>query len=170
VHGTAHRAATDERRLASRAVEPPPPLWRSPAGVAGSHDLTHSLQALAVGDAVLGVALVGLEALEGDVGPLLVADCRLAVARMLRTSLRIQDLLHEAPDHAGFVALLRGGDARSADAVWARLSREVREANVPGQLRGVAGRVDALGPRDAVARVTGALQGVSPGDPPFVSV
>ena len=44
------------------------------------------------GDAVLAITIVGLEALETDVGPLLTADCRLAVAGVLRDELRVQDL------------------------------------------------------------------------------
>ena len=170
VGGARGAAPTDDRRTASRAVHDPPTLWRSPSGVSATQDLTHSTQTLEVGDAVLGVALVGLDALEGDVGPVLIADCRLAVGRDLRTTLRVQDLLHEAPDHAGFIALLRGGDARSADAVWARLTRSVRSAELPGQLRGVGARVDALGAADAVARVAGALQGVQANSAAFQSV
>jgi CheY-like chemotaxis protein len=168
--GDVRAAPGEERRLASRAVDAAPSLWRSPAGVSAVQDLEHSLATLEVGDAVLGIDVVALDALEGDVGPVLVADCRLAVARLLRATLRVQDLLHEAPDHAGFLALLRGGDARSADAVWARLAKDVREAELPGRLHGVGGRVDALGAADAVARVSGALRGVTISSPPFLSV
>lgn len=161
---------TTDRRLQSRPVDPPPPLWRSPSGVSSAADLVHSLQRLDDGDAVLGVAVAGLDALEGDVGPLLVADCRLAVARILRGTLRTQDLLHEAPDAAAFVALLRGGDSRSADAVWQRLTAALRAADLAGQVHGVVARIDALGPADALARVAGALQGIRPGSPGFSTV
>ena len=77
-------AATDDRRMATRDVGEAPRMWRSPAGVSAHHDLTHSLLGLEVGDAVLAITIVGLEALEADVGPLLAADCRLAVAGTLR--------------------------------------------------------------------------------------
>jgi len=168
--GTTGTAPGEERRRASRAVEAPPTIWRSPSGVSAIQDLVHSIETLEMGDAVLGVTVLGLDALEGDVGPLLVADCRLAVARLLRDALRVQDLLHDAPEHAGFLALLRGGDARSADAVWARLVRVVRDGDLPGTHHGVGGRVDALGAADAVARVAGALQGVQSNSPAFQSV
>ena len=160
----------DERRLASRDVVAVAKMWRSPAGVASRQDLTHSLLQLEVGDAALAVTVAGLGPLEADVGPLLAADCRLAVAGILRDELRVQDLLHEAPEVAGFVALLRGGDARSAGAVWSRLTAAVREAAVPGEIKGAASRVDTSGPREAVARAVGALQRVDMGSPAFASV
>ncbi len=167
----ARRAApADERRYASRSVDEPPGLWRSPSGVSSNKDLNHSVQTLVVGDAVLGVALVGLDALERDVGPNLTADCRLTVGRLLHTTLRVQDLLHEGPEHTGFIALLRGGDARSVHAVWARLTRAVEREDVPGLVRGVGARVDPLGPTDAIARVVGSLLAVESNSPPFQSV
>ena len=57
--------------VAWRAARSPKPrrMWRSPAGVCSHHDLTHSLLGMEVGDAVLAVTVVGLEALETDVGP-----------------------------------------------------------------------------------------------------
>lgn len=160
----------DDRRQASRVVEAAPKMWRSPAGISSHLDLTHSLQKLEIGDAALAVTVVGLDTLENDVGPLLAADCRLAVAGMLRDELRIQDLLHEAPEIGGFVALLRGGDARAAGAVWSRLTAAVREATVPGEIKGAASRVDTIGAKDAVARAVGALQMADVAAPAFVSV
>jgi CheY-like chemotaxis protein len=148
----------------------PPSMWRSPAGVCSRHDLPLSLLDVEVGDAILAVTVVGLEVLEKDVGPLLAADCRLAVAATLREALRIQDLLHEAPEVAGFVALLRGGDARSAGAVWSRLSGALRTTSLSGEVKGAASRVDARGVSDAVARTLGALNDASVGMPAFVSV
>lgn len=162
--------ATDDRRRASREVDHAPALWRSPAGASARHDLAHSLLTLLPGDAVLAVTVVGLEQLEADVGPLLTADCRLAVAGVLRDELRVQDLVHVAPEIDGFVALVRGGDARSAGAVWSRLTAGVRAAQLPGELRGAATRVDGMGPNDALARAIAALQGASLATPSFVSV
>jgi len=161
---------TDDRRLATREVKTTPKMWRSPAGVSSHHDLTHSLLKLELGDAVLGVTVIGLDALEADVGPLLVADCRLAVAGILGDELRVQDLLHEAPEVDGFVALLRGGDARATGALWSRLTAAVRKAALPGEIKGAASRVDAIGAKDAVDRAVGALQAASVGSPPFLSV
>jgi CheY-like chemotaxis protein len=171
VSSTVGVAGTEaDRRAASREVEQSPKLWRSPAGVSAHQDLTHSLLRMEPGDAVLAVTVVGLDALEGDVGPLLVADCRLAVAGVLRDELRVQDLLHEAPEGNGFIALLRGGDARSAGAVWSRLTIGVSNAGLPGEIKGAASRVDAIGPKDAIARAVGALHGAALGSPAFVSV
>jgi CheY-like chemotaxis protein len=160
----------DERRSSSREVNPAPKIWRSPAGVSPHHDLTHSLGDLEVGDSVLAVTLVGLDALEADIGPLLTADCRLAVAATLREELRIQDLLHEAPEIHGFVALLRGGDARAAGAVWSRLVSSLRTTSLPGEVKGAASRVDSLGPADAVNRAVGSLRTATVGSPAFLSV
>ena len=160
----------DDRRLASREVDRAPKMWCSPAGVSPHHDLTHSLLTLEVGDAVLAVTVVGLEALEADVGPLLTADCRLAVAGIVRDELRIQDLLHEAPEIAGFVALLRGGDARTAGAVWSRVTEAVRGVRLPGEVKGAASRVDAMGAKDAVAKAIGALKGTVVGGTEFLRV
>jgi len=160
----------DDRRIASRAVPDMPAMWRSPAGVCSRHDLEHSLLSLEVGDAVLAVTVVGLEVLEQDVGPLLTADCRLAVAATLREVLRIQDLLHEAPEVDGYLALVRGGDARSAGAVWSRLSAGLRTSSLPGDVKGAATRIDARGATEAVDRVLGALGNGSVGLPAFVSV
>jgi CheY-like chemotaxis protein len=159
-----------DRRAASRAVEQPPKLWRSPAGVSAHQDLMHSLLRMETGDAVLAITVVGLDALEADVGPLLTADCRLAVAGVLRDELRVQDLLHEAPEVQGFVALVRGGDARAAGAIWSRLTAGVNRASLPGEVKGAASRVDAIGPTDAVSRAVGALHAAALGSPAFVSV
>lgn len=160
----------DDRRRASRSVESAPTLWRSPAGLSAHHDLAHSLLTMEPGDAVLAVTVVGLEQLEADVGPLLAADCRLAVAGVLRDELRVQDLLHEAPEVNGFAALLRGGDARAAGAVWSRLTAGARAMQLPGEVRGAAARVDSLGAKDALARTVAALQTASLSSPSFVSV
>ena len=163
-------APPDERRLASREVFEAPRMWVSPAGVSSCHDLTHSLLGMEVGDAVLAVTIVGLESLETDVGPLLAADCRLAVAGTLREELRVQDLLHEAPEVGGFVALLRGGDARAAGAVWSRLTAALRTSSLPGEVKGATSRVDSMGADDAIARTIGELQSAAVGSPAFISV
>jgi two-component system, chemotaxis family, chemotaxis protein CheY len=163
-------ALIDDRRIASREVAAAPKPWRSPAGVSSHHELAHALPEVQEGDSVVVVTIVGLEELEADVGPLLTADCRLAVAACLRDQLRIQDLLHEAPEVAGFIALVRGGDARAAGAVWSRLMTALRSSTCPGEVRGAASRVDALGTSSAVARAIGALQGVCVASPLFVIV
>lgn len=166
-NGTGSQA---DRRVSSRAVEQVPALWRSPAGVSSERDLADSLLRMETGDAVLAVTVVGLESLDKEAGPLLVADCRLAVARVLRDELRVQDLLHEAPEVQGFVALIRGGDERAAGAVWSRLRAGMTDANLPGEIKGAASRVDSIGAKDAIARAVGALHAAAPGTDAFVSV
>ncbi len=163
-------APQDDRRFGSRPVEAATTMWQSPSGVSSHHDLAHSLLTLEAGDAVLAVTIIGLDALETDVGPLLTADCRLAVGRALRQALRVQDLVHEAPQIGGFVALLRGGDARAAGSAWARLSSVVARDAVPGILKGSASRVADHGAGDAVERALGALRLASIDGPPFTSV
>lgn len=161
---------TEDRRLASRPTEPAPPMWHSPSGLSPTHDLAYSYLSLEPGDAALAVRVLGLDAFEADVGPLLANDCRLTVARLLRIEMRIQDLLHLAPDGDGFIALLRGGDARASAAVWSRLVAVVRRDQLVGVLHGAGSRVDAHGGADAVARSAGALQGIEVGGPSFLSV
>lgn len=163
-------AKVPDRRSAARAVDPRPPIWQSPAGVAAHRDLARSLLTMEVGDAVLVITVAGLGALAADVGPLLVADCRLAAAGALRDELRVQDLLHEVPEVDGFAALLRGGDERATGAVWSRLLEEVKAQGLPGEVRGAASRVDAMGATDAVARAIGALHGASSDSPALISV
>ena len=125
-----------DRRVASRPTEEAPSIWRSPSGVSPAQDLTHSILALEQGDSVLAVQLLGLDTFETDVGPLLADDCLLAVARILRGQLRVQDLLHLAKEGDVFVALLRGGDNRSADAVWTRLVGPDPHGRPPGEPHG----------------------------------
>lgn len=163
-------APGDDRRMTSHPTEEAPPLWRSPSGVSPAQDLTHSILVLEPGDSILAVRILGLEAIQADVGALLAADCRLAVGRLLRRELRVQDLLHIGNDDDAFVAMLRGGDARSADAVWARLVTAIRNEGLPGQPHGAGARVDAQGGGDAVARAVGAVLSTAVGGPSLLSV
>jgi CheY-like chemotaxis protein len=157
-------ASADERRQAGRAVAEVPDLWHSPSGVASTYDLKRSLLHVIEGDSVLVVALKDLDALAATVGPTLAADCHLALARMLREAMRVQDIVHEAPDPGGFIALLRGGDGRAASATWTRLVELFDASEVPGRLSGAHSRVDGVGGADAVARALGALRSMAPGE------
>lgn len=154
----------DERRQVVRPVAEVPDLWHSPSGIASAYDLRRSLLHVTEGDSVLVVALRDLEALAATAGPTLAADCHLALARMLREAMRVQDIVHEAPDPGGFVALLRGGDGRAAAATWARLVELFECSDVPGRLSGAHSRVDPVGGADAVARALGALRSIPPGE------
>jgi two-component system chemotaxis response regulator CheY len=160
----------EDRRAPGRALDHDHRMWRSPSGVSSHRDIAQSLPTIVTGDAVIAFTIVGLDALAADVGPLLTADCRLAVARIAREQLRVQDLLHEAPEIDGFVALLRGGDARASAAVWSRIAPLVLNAGLSGDLKGAARRVGAPGAKDAVARAIGALHGATTGSPTFLSV
>jgi CheY-like chemotaxis protein len=160
----------DDRRLTTRLTEDAPPIWTSPSGLSPAQDLTHSILTLEPGDSVLAMRVLGLEALESDVGALLADDCRLATARLLRSKLRVQDLLHMSSDDEAFVALLRGGDARSADAVWSRVVTAIRHEGLPGEPHGAGARVDPQGGGDAVNRAVGAVLSVGVGGSAFLSV
>ena len=114
---------------------------------------------------------MGLEALETDVGPLLAADCRLAVAGTLRDELRIQDLLHEAPEVRRLRRAAPGRRRPSGRCgVVAAHRRAAERRRCPGEVKGAASRVDSMGASDAVARAIGALQSAAVGSPAFVSV
>lgn len=154
----------DERRQMSRPVAEVPDLWHSPSGISSAYDLKRSLLHVIEGDSVLVVVLQDLDALAATVGPTLAADCHLALARLLREALRVQDIVHEAPDPGGFIALLRGGDERAANATWARLVELFDASEVPGRLNGAHSRVDPVGGADAVARALGALRSLPPGE------
>lgn len=156
------RVVGEERRRTSRAVAAPPALWHSPSGISSARDLPASLRDCGEGDALLVIAVRGLEQLEDQAGPTLLADCHLAAARLLRQTLRTQDLVHESPTGEAFVAVLRGGDERTADAAWARLVELVKGADLPGELVGARARIDAMGGRDALARALAALQPTGP--------
>lgn len=145
------------RRISSRDASPLPELWRSPSGIASRKDLDDSLLHVIERDSVLVVALTGVEAMEAAIGPTLVADCLLAVGRALARTVRSQDVVHDAPQANGFVALLRGGNDQAAGAAWDRTVGLVEAAAVPGQLVGSLTVVGALGARDAVARTIGEL-------------
>ena len=159
-----------ERRVATRDAEPVRSGWRSPSGVAPTQELSQSLLTVQPGDAVLVTRLLGLDSLETDVGPLLVRDCHLAVARLLHAELRVQDLLHEARDLEGFVAILRGGDARAAESVWNRLLAAFRRDGLPGELHAANARVDERGGQAAVLRCEDALGAAVIGGPTLVSL
>lgn len=154
--------ATEDRRSQSRPVDPLPSLWTSPSGICTAGDLARSLDATIEGDAVLAVAVLGTEHLAATVGDTLAADCWLTPGRLLRETLRAQDVVHDAPLVHGVVAILRGGDARAGDAVWDRLCEGARSVTLPGPLGGAHARIEHLGPDDAVARAVGALLSMDP--------
>lgn len=160
--GNTAAAEAGERRRTSRVVEPPPALWRSPSGISSTADLASSIRRTTEGDALLLVAVHGLDKLEADVGRNLAADCLLTCGRLLRDTLRVQDVVHESADETGFVAVLRGGDGRAAEAAWERLVPLVSELGVPVQLTAAHTRVDGRGAPDALNRVLTAGRSAGP--------
>lgn len=158
-------ATTEDRRSHSRPVDPLPTLWASPSGICSAGDLARSLDGTIEGDAVLAVAVLGTEHLAATVGDALAADCWLTPGRLLRQTLRVQDVVHDAPLVHGVVAVLRGGDARAGEAVWDRLCELARALTLPGPLGGAHARIDHLGPDDAIARAVGALMSMDPASP-----
>lgn len=155
-------AAAAERRRTSRPVPALPDLWRSPSGICAARDLPHTLEQVVEGDAVLVLAVRDLEPLQAEAGPLLVADCGLTVARLLRGTLRTQDVVHECREVHGFVAVLRGGDGRAAAAAWQRLVEQARSAGVPGRIVAADARVDVRGAAEAVNRAIVAVRTAGP--------
>jgi len=151
----------EERRRGGRRAAPPPELWRSPSGISSEADLPRTLDATERGDAIVAVQVAGLEHTALEVGRLLADDLRLAIARVLRSTLRAQDVVHRSDVANGFVAVLRGGDANAPSAVWTRLMEELERAGLPRQLVGACATVDAMGPRDALARALAALDAAS---------
>jgi len=158
----APHAPGDERRRPKRSPTSLPALWRSPAGISSSDDLVHSLEATVPGDAILVVALRGLELIDAAIGPLLAADNRLAVARHLRETLRAQDVVHDVKDLDGFAVVLRGGEATAAAAVWTRLLALASATGMHGHLMGAHATITELGGNDALARAVAAVQAAPP--------
>ncbi len=158
LHRTARHEPGDERRREFRPVGPPPELWRSPSGVSSDADLVHTLAATEPGDTVIVIAVGGLELVDAAIGPMLAADNRLAVARALRQTLRVQDVVHDLEKFDGFVAVLRGGDHTAAAAVWARLLERTSIDGMHGHLSGAYASVTELGGRDALVRAVAAVQ------------
>lgn len=145
------------RRVGSRSASPLPALWRSPSGIASHHDLAASLEQVVERDSVLAVALTGVADWVESIGPRLVVDCHLAVGRLLATTVRVQDIVHDAPLGDGFIGLLRGGDNSAGPAVERRLRALMDTSPIPGGLVVSHTVVDGRGGQDAVARVTGPL-------------
>lgn len=145
------------RRVASRSSSELPAVWRSPSGLAPHHELTASLEQVVERDSVLGAVLTDVDDWSDAVGPRLVVDCHLAVGRLLATTVRVQDIVHDEPLTNGFTALLRGGDESAGPAVERRLRTLMEASFIPGGLAVAHAIVDPRGARDAVARVTGEL-------------
>jgi CheY-like chemotaxis protein len=147
--------ARRERRHASREVDEAPELALTSAGLAAADDLLVTASHTQPGDSVLVVAM-GLGADTGsgpDIGPL------------LRSAVRVQDMVHERVGLHGYVAVLRGGDESAAAAVWRRFLALAEGAGVEARLHGAWRQVDPLGTMAALERAEEALIASLHGDP-----
>lgn len=142
------------RRVDTRDPSPLPVIWRSPSGIASNRDLHESLLHVIQGDCVVAAALGQVDSWAVSIGTTLVTDCRLAVGRLLASTVRAQDVVHEDPHTHGFIGLLRGGTDQAGSAVLRRLERIVEAANIPGRLIVAGAVVDSRGALDAVRLVT----------------
>jgi hypothetical protein len=136
----------------------PEAVLRSPSGIDPPAEFADALAAAEPGDTLIAVRLDGLEPVERTWGPLLAADHRLLVARLLRTTLRIQDRIGVDAGGDGLLVLLVSGRSEAAPAVFARL-RERWEAE--GHVGALHARYAIVNDREpigvTVARASAAL-------------
>lgn len=157
VSGAGPTGAGQERRFASRVTEEPLPVWRSASGIEPSAEIPARLGTCAPGDSVLAVLVEDPTSVRERAGDLLAADCVLEVARVLRATVRIQDIVLEDPACHGFLVLLRGGDSHAADAAWARTLRAMRDRPTAARVRAGVALVDSDdGPPSARSRAVAA--------------
>jgi CheY-like chemotaxis protein len=157
--GSAQPAAhRDRRRPAPPHPAMPAAEQPSPSGLEPRSTFKAGIESLIPGDEILVVAVDGLDEI-GSSGArgLLAADHRLAVARLLRETVRAQDRVSVDED-LNFVALLIGGLPEAAQRVFTRLDRAYAQLGVVGTLRaGWAARTGTESPEVTVARAEGAL-------------
>jgi CheY-like chemotaxis protein len=154
-----------DRRAATREVPEGPPAWRSPSGIEAAGALGGLLAVCSEGDAVLAVSVGDHEWLAEAHGDLLAADCALEPGRALRAAARTQDHVVHEPRCSGFVAVLRGGDDRAAEAVWRRLATRLERLKTVPPVTAAWALVDhETTPAEAFARAVGtAASMVTPG-------
>lgn len=143
-HAAEH--AGEERRAMRRKVSPVANAIGTGADIASSDALLLTAEQTTAGDSVLVVALTGATA--GD---------PTEIAALLRSTLRIQDIVHERPELGGHVAVLRGGSDHAAAGAWNRLIERFDASAIDGRLHGAFSQVDALGLMSALERAESAL-------------
>jgi len=146
----ADKRAREERRQHNRRVDAAPDIRRTEAGIAVRDDLLTTGSHTVPGDSVLLVAPLS------EPGRRPSADQLGRIGTLLRATVRIQDVVHEWPDADGFVAVLRGGDASAAEAVWQRVVNQAVRMGLP-ELHGTWAEVGPLGMVAAVERAEDAL-------------
>jgi CheY-like chemotaxis protein len=152
--------ATDspvERRFASRTTADVEPVWRSPSGIEPASELPERLATCVAGDSVLAVKVLDPTTVRQRAGDVLAADCVLEIGRLLRLTVRVQDIVIDEPACHGFLALLRGGDHRAADAAWKRISLLLQERPTAARVQAATALVeDSDGPAAARTRAIAA--------------
>jgi CheY-like chemotaxis protein len=148
----------DRRRAAPPRPQMPAAERPSPSGLEPRGTFKAGIESLVPGDEILVVAVDGLDEM-GTTGArgLLAADHRLAVARLLRETVRAQDRVSVDED-LNLVVLLIGGLPEAAHRVFARLDAAFAQLHLAGTLRaGWAARTGTESPEVTVARAEGAL-------------
>lgn len=146
--------AGQERRAVRRKVSPVLTAIGTGTDIASRSSLLETAEHTTPGDSVLFVALTGAAA--GD---------PTAIAEMIRSTVRIQDIVHERPELGAYVAVLRGGSDHAAAGAWSRLSERFEASATDGRLHGAFSQVDALGLMSAVERAESALMASLKGEP-----
>lgn len=123
----AAQADAGERRFASRKTVDVEPVWQSPSGIEPASELEERLATCVPGDSILAVTVADPSTVRERAGDVLAADCVLEVARVLRLTVRVQDIVLDEPACHGFLVLLRGGDHRAGDSAWRRISTVLRD-------------------------------------------
>jgi CheY-like chemotaxis protein len=148
---------TSERRFASRGTTDLEPVWRSPSGIEPTSELHERLATCVDGDWVLAVTVVDPATVRQRAGDVLAADCVLEIGRVLRLTVRVQDIVLDEPACQGFLVLLRGGDHRAADAAWKRISMALRDRPTAAEIHAATALVDGVdGPEGARTRAIAA--------------
>ena len=149
--GTADAGTGQERRRTPRPrPRVPQPDIKSPSGIEEPSTFDAVIDALEPNDGVLVVHVaVPEERLEPDWAELLNHDRFLAVARNLRTVLRVQDRL--TVEDGRLVAVLLDGERAGVESVWKRLER----------VEGLTG---------GAMVVSGGWSLVQPGEPPLAAL
>jgi CheY-like chemotaxis protein len=148
---------TSERRFASRDTADVEPVWRSPSGIEPASEIRDRLATCVDGDSVLAIKVVDPATVRQRAGDVLAADCVLEIGRVLRLTVRIQDIVLDEPACNGFLALLRGGDHRAADAAWKRISTVLGDRPTAAGVHAAAAVVDGSdGPEGARSRAIAA--------------